>query len=163
MLEIIVVIFIFLTAIVGAYSVIQNFYASTIYSTNRLTALYLSQEGIELVKNIRDFNLVNEALDWKNNIISGIATCSNGIICKIDFNDLSLSSDTSPYTYLRKDSETGFYNYDSGAIANFKRKIIITSNASPDYINVSAETEWYRNGVKAGSVKIEDNLYGYWK
>ena len=58
MLEMIIVIFVFLTGIVGVYTIISNSYAATVFASNRLTALYLSQEVIELVKNIRDNNLI---------------------------------------------------------------------------------------------------------
>lgn len=156
MLEMIIVIFVFLTGVVGAYAVIQNLYSTSIYASNRFTALYLSQEGIELIKNLRDNNLISGA-DWKTNI-----ECAS--VCKIDFNDASLSSDSSPYSFLKKDS-SGFYQYEAGDNTIFKRKIMISESPSesPDYITVSAETEWYRNGVWQGSAEVEDILYGYWR
>lgn len=162
MLEMIIVIFVFLTGIIGVYSVIQSSYNSSIFSSNRLTALYLSQEGIELIKNLRDNNLISGA-DWKTNIIGGSA-CSAGVNCKIAYNDLSLTADPGN-SFLKKNTTTGFYNYTIGLTSIFKRKITITSFSSPDYINISVETEWYKTNfsTKEGSVKIEDNLYGYWK
>lgn len=155
MLEMIVVIFVFLTGIVGVYSVIQNFYATAIFSSNRFIASYLSQEGIELIKNLRDNNLISGAL-WKTNI-----TCAGE--CQIDYNDTALSTDTG---FLKKNA-AGFYSYDPGGTSTiFKRKITIinpTLPPPPDFIKVSVETEWYKNGIKNGSVIVEDILYGYWQ
>jgi prepilin-type N-terminal cleavage/methylation domain-containing protein len=154
MLEMLIVIFVFLTGIVGAYGVILNFYTTSVYSSNRFTATYLSQEGIELIKNLRDNNLISGNL-WTTGI-----TCAG--VCKIDYNDTELSSDADPYTPLKKDANS-FYSYEASSSTIFKRKITIIENAVPNYINVSVETEWYKNGVVNGSVKVEDNLYGYWK
>jgi prepilin-type N-terminal cleavage/methylation domain-containing protein len=156
MLEMIIVIFVFLTGIIGAYSVIQNFYNTAIFSSNRFTAMYLSQEGIEIIKNLRDNNLLTPT-DWTANIL-----CMG--VCKIDYNDVTLTLDPEPYTFLKRD-ENGeqFYNYDSGLNTIFKRKITTVTNSSPDSITVSVETEWYKGDIKQGSVKVEDILYGYWK
>ena len=169
MLEMIIAIFVFLTGIIGVYLTIQSFYTTAIFSSNRLIASYLSQEGIELIKNIRDTNLIAGNLDWKSNII-GIGTiCPGGVnnTCKIGYNDSPsmLALDSSSGSFLKKDA-SGFYNYNGPTGTIFKRKIIVTSFTSPaDYINVSVETEWYKKDstTKEGSVKVEDNLYGYWQ
>ena len=49
--------------VVGAYSVVQQILAITSSASQRLTAAYLAQEGIELVRNIRDTNWV-EGSAW---------------------------------------------------------------------------------------------------
>lgn len=164
MLEMVIIVFIFLTGIIGAYSVIYYFSTSAIFSSNQLVASYLSQEGIELVKNLRDNNLINGIVDWKSNIIGN---CLSGNVCKIDFNDLAVSSDNGANPAFLKRNDEGFYSYDFGSSTIFKRKITITNspNLSPDFIDVLVETEWYKNDLvtKEGSVKTEDVLYGYWK
>jgi len=170
MLEMIIVIFVFLTGIIGVYSIIQNFYTTAIYSSNRFIASYLSQEGIELIKNLRDNNLITgDTVDWRANIISGYGgsgNCLAGSICKIDYNNSAVSLDNGSSQAFLKKAINDFYNYDSGGSTIFKRKIIITKSpdSSPDYINVSVETEWYKKDLKTreGSIKVEDNLYGYW-
>jgi prepilin-type N-terminal cleavage/methylation domain-containing protein len=160
MLEMIIVVFVFLTGIVGVYSIIQNYYTTAIYSSNRLIASYLSQEGIELIKNLRDNNLIEDD-SWTKNITDD---CSSGIItCKIDYNDAKVLLDNGPSQAFLKKEANSFYNYDAGSPTIFKRKIKIIVNSS--YINVSVETEWYKKNLTTidGSVKVQDNLYGYWQ
>lgn len=164
MLEMMIVVFVFITGVVGVYGVILNFYKTAVFSSNRFTAMYLSQEAIELVRNIRDKNILNNAADWQSNITS---VCTTGSTCKIDYNDtaLSLGSD-----FLLKDPATGLYRYNNGSDTGgtatiFRRKIKITSYSSPtDYINILVRTEWYKSGTNTveGYVEVEDNLYGYW-
>jgi len=155
MLEMMIVIFVFLTGIVGAYGIINNFYVTSVYSSNRFTATYLSQEGIELIKNLRDNNLITE-VPWTTNI-----DCSE--TCQIDYDDSELFLYQN--LYLQRSTD-GFYNHGSGVPTIFKRKITtekVNINGVLDHINVKVETEWYKNGVKNGSAIIESQLYEYWQ
>ena len=55
-LELIVAIFVMTVGVLGAYAVVQQIIVYNSISSSRLTAAYLAQEGIELVRNIRDTN-----------------------------------------------------------------------------------------------------------
>lgn len=163
--ELIVAMFIFLVGIVGSYIVI-NYQITDIRSTNsRLTALYLGQEAIEIVKNVRDENLI-EKNSWDNGLADGCY--------QVAYNNVSLNFksalNVSPcgncqstgYNYLNLDSN-GFYSYSSGTQTKFKREIKIESstNGGYSYKKVSVTVCW-KDGGNNYSAIVVDNLYGYW-
>ena len=69
-LEVIAAIFVMTVGVLGAYAVVQQIIVYTSISSSRLTAAYLAQEGIELVRNIRDSNWLQGAGNWTNGIAS---------------------------------------------------------------------------------------------
>jgi len=68
-LELMITIVVISIGVLGAYSVIQDILLSTAKSSNRLTATYLAQEGIELVRNERDTNWIRNN-GWTDNILN---------------------------------------------------------------------------------------------
>jgi len=66
LIEVVIAVSILTIGVLAAFNVVQNI---TIYSkltSSRLTATYLAQEGIELVRNQRDTNWL-EGMDWGTN------------------------------------------------------------------------------------------------
>ena len=74
MLEVIFAIFVILVGVLGSYTVIQKTISYTYQSSLRLTAAYLAQEGIEVVRNIRDANWV-QGEAWDIDLKIGRASC----------------------------------------------------------------------------------------
>lgn len=68
-LELLAAIVVVSIGVLGAYSVAQKIFANTFVSANRLTAAYLAQEGVEIVRNTRDTNWI-EGVDWKDGMAS---------------------------------------------------------------------------------------------
>lgn len=69
LLELLVSIVVISVGVLGAYSVAQKIFSLTFTSTNRLTAAYLAQEGIETVRNARDTNWIG-GNDWRNGLVN---------------------------------------------------------------------------------------------
>lgn len=65
LLEVVAAIFLLLVGMTGVFAVINNTIKLMASSPYKLTAAYLAQEGIEVVRNIRDTNLIM-GLDWKD-------------------------------------------------------------------------------------------------
>jgi Tfp pilus assembly protein PilV len=153
-IEAIVAIFILTTGILGAFSFISHFTEYSSISTMRLTASYLAQEGVEIIKNIRDSNFIdgNYSVDWNE----GFATSSDWEGEADYTNDNSLDSYSN--TYLNIDVN-GFYSYGAGSQSLFKRKITIgTSTASSTYITV--EVSWSEKG-RNHNVAVEEEIYSW--
>lgn len=68
-LELMITIVVVSIGILGAYSVIQDIFSSTSKVSYSLTATYLAQEGIELVRNGRDTNWIGGAINWYDGLI----------------------------------------------------------------------------------------------
>ena len=112
LIETLVAIFVLTVGIVGAFSLSMNIISFTNYNSNKLIASYLAQEGVELVRNIRDSNW----LDNDNND----ALPSDGEYI-VDYNsDLTNGSED---LYI---NDNGFYEHDNSPNETvFKRKIYV--------------------------------------
>ena len=131
LIELMMVIFIVSIGIAGVLNLIAKIFLHSRFASSKLTAIYLVQEGVEIVRNIRDTNWV-EGESWDQGITSGDF--------EADWDDQSLS----PYQgrYLRANGN--FYNYDSGQLTKFQRKITIGKEV--DKISVSVKVNWVEAG-----------------
>ncbi len=148
LVELMITIFVIAVGLIGIMTLIQDTLRSAAYIRLHLTSSYLAQEGIELTRNVRDNNWINQK-DWD----AGLKHCSTG--CVIGYNDDSLS----PYNgqFLLVDSDY-FYNHDSGDQSNFKR--IITVNDENDYLEIISRVSWGYRGEEL-FVEAVDHLYNW--
>ena len=161
LLEVILAITVLTLAVGGSFVLVSQVIASISVVQSKLIASYLVQEGIEIVKNIRDTNWLKgnswdeglDARDWE-----------------VDYDDLSLTECLSPCDYdhdynlhFLKIPDQGFYNYDSGTTTIFKRKItILKEPEEPDRLKVSVEVFWKEKG-KIHPVVAQEYLYNWIK
>lgn len=140
---------------VGAVSVMSLIHRATLgaqLASSRLVAAYLAQEGLEIVRNIRDSNWLeqreNPEIAWDQNLPSGN--------WEADFDDFTLT----PFQNRNLKVNGGFYNYSAGGDTKFKRKIAI---AKPDSntLEVSVEISWSERG-SSFTTSFYENLYN-WK
>lgn len=154
MIEVIVAIFVMTVGVLGAYSVVQQIIVYTSISSSRLTAAYLAQEGIEIVRNIRDTNwLTVPPVAWNYyNLVAGD--------WKVDWNDPSLTD----YSDRFLDFVTDKYFYklppSFPPSSKFKRKITIFDEAG-DMFKVKVEVLWTEKG-KNYTVTVEEHLYNWY-
>jgi prepilin-type N-terminal cleavage/methylation domain-containing protein len=132
-IELVISIFILSVAVVGIFSAFSIITILTSDAADRLTATYLVQEGMEIIRNIRDTNWLNmdagvPGATWLN----GLTGCSGG--CEADYITTAGSNpvmhSSLSYLYL---NTSGFYCYPAdgsttctGAKTKFQRKITIT-------------------------------------
>lgn len=160
-LEVVIAIFFLTIGIGAAFGVIQKILGFSSINNSRLIAANLSQEGIEIVKNIRDTNYI-EGKIWDDEIGGEIGESKD---YEADYNDGNLSDYNGEY--LKIDAVNGFYNYDAGANTKFKRKIIISEKTDldgdeqADRMKITVITEW---DEKSGTNSFEACEYLYdWK
>ena len=161
--EVIVAIFILTVGIIGVSALITSTISSAIHSSNKLVAAYLAQEGIEIIRNIRDTNWIQQSTNWDE----GLTICSAG--CEADYN-ISTAEDPTLTSYgsgrfLYIDGTNRFYRYidipgPSDAVTKFKRKITITS-IDVDTLNVSAFVSWEEKGIPY-TVTAKEYLYDWY-
>ncbi len=149
LLEVIVAIFVIMVGITGTLGIIQQGISYTQLSSSRLVANYLAQEGIEIVRNIRDTNWLEEN-PWSDGIPSGN--------WEADYNDSTLTSWSSQGRFLNIDNK-GFYSYSSGSPTKFKRKITIAKDT--DILKISVQVEWQERG-RDYQVTVQENLYKWY-
>lgn len=149
LLETMVAVGVIIIGLVSALTLITNalFYVSNIQ--DRLIAVNLVEEGIEITRNIRDNNWL-QSLSWNNGLSDGSYQAS--------YNSLSLSTyNGSPLLF---DSTGGLYNYVAGITTNYVRQISVT-NLSNYEIRVISTVTWQRRGVTYTS-SAESHLFN-WK
>lgn len=147
--ELLITIFVFTVGILGIYLVVQNSYATINYAKNRLIAIYLAQEGIEIVRNIRDTNWLEEEESWDEGLFEGTS--------RVQYDKDFLLPDGGE-THLRIDNN-GFYTYDDGTNSEtpFRRKVDITK-IDDDTILVTVEVKW---SDKFSPVILQEKLYNW--
>ena len=172
MIEVIVALFILSLAVIGSFILIQQTLIGASANQMRLTASYLGQEGLEIVRNIRDTNWLKEQA-WTMNL------AVNGGAREADYQSTALENND---RYL-KISTDGFYNYNSGTDTTFKRKIFVTQEACGSYtakenceahegcywsgnycegyLKVRVRIEWQERG-KDYSLEVIDFLYNWY-
>ncbi|MBU2037172.1 hypothetical protein KJ866_03195 [Patescibacteria group bacterium] len=160
LMGVLISVYIILTALVGIMALISSINASASASSSRLVAANLAQEGIEVVKNIRDLSL--DTSNWDNwyDLFSG----SSEYLVQYDDTSLWRAWQDIPLKY---DTVTGLYGYDAGIVTPFayKRKITLTSltqdiDGNTIEIKVSVQITWVEHG-RAGSLTVEDRLWNW--
>lgn len=167
LVETLVAIAIFASSITGLMSITARGINDNVFVKNKLTASYLSQEGVELVRNIRDTSAINGE-EWSQ-FLNTIADCysQNGSnVCQIDGTQQVLTPTPCPQgvcDVMRRDDANGEYDYD---ILNdespFTRYIEIQSVGSlgSDEIYIRSIVEWQR-GSNTHSVIYTYNLFSW--
>ena len=160
MVELIISIALLSIGIIGIYNVFSPLIVLNSSTSSKFLATYLGQEGLEIIRNIRDNNFINE-VSWSN----GLLICANG--CQADYktgtavqtpnNQLKIYNDSN---FLKLNSD-GFYSYDSGTSAPYKRKIIITQPSGIDTMKVEVFVFWSYNGTPY-TYETEAYLYNWY-
>ena len=160
-MEMLVALFVIIVGLMGGMSAILKTLTLSSFSSSRLTAAYLAQEGIEIVRNVRDTNWL-EARTVVNDWDEGLTNCSNG--CIVDY-DHSYGPDLiDPNLFAFADQflnidGNGFYSYSPGNPTKFQRKIII-QKTGPDRLDVVVQVIWSEKG-KSYNFSAQENLYNW--
>ena len=129
---------------------------------NNLIAANLAQEGIEVVRAVRDSNwfAAGNPPFYRYLVDCGGPTTCNWRVAW-DTNGPLLALGTNPP--LKFDSATGTYNYSTGIDTGFKRVITVTKVVSPCdcELKVISRVEWIRYGV-VRTQEVESHLFD-WK
>jgi Tfp pilus assembly protein PilV len=146
-LEAVIAIYVITMGLLGIMSLVLQGVRIQYINKNSIIASELAQEGLELVRNQRDINWLNNS-DWKtgstppqSNIVqdgSYSIDYKNGITNIADINDLG--------AWLYFDSN-GFYSHDTtppSTASIFKRLIEVTDNTS--YLKVKCTIQWNERG-----------------
>ena len=156
LLEVLFSLFTMVAVIIGVFSLAQQTTSFLPLSGQRLVASYLAQEGIEIVRNLRDTNKI-KGNDW----LTGLTGCASG--CEADYSSQSLASWTGRYLL----NNNSFYNYAAGQTTNFQRKIILTTadaleNPDPDtdILKIEVQVFWHEKG-RTHSFLTTEKLYNW--
>jgi|WetSurMetagenome_2_1015567.scaffolds.fasta_scaffold40149_5 type II secretory pathway pseudopilin PulG len=152
LLEMLICVAVIVIGTLGVFSSVAKYSQFTQRERDTVIAAYLCQEGIEIVKNLRDSNWINSAT-WNN----GLTSCSAG--CQADYtfsySSLPLATAYSSTGYLYIDSSTGLYGYTSGTKTNYTRKITINYSVT-DKLAVQVDVYW-----PSHTMTVREDLYNW--
>ncbi|HOK20877.1 MAG TPA: prepilin-type N-terminal cleavage/methylation domain-containing protein [Candidatus Paceibacterota bacterium] len=157
LVEVMVSIGVILVGFTGALTLINRSIAFHDLAYSRLTASYLAQEGIEIVRNLRDENIIKNQ-EWNYGLKSGTY--------QVQYNSSSLSAYTGENLLL--DSVSGVYTYDANENTRetrYNRRIEIQvispdSLDSSDEIRVISIVRWSNRGGDF-EIRVEDHLFNW--
>ena len=139
LIEVLAAMFIMMMGTVGVFGLISRTVTFNSSVNSQLVASYLAQEGLELVRNMRDANFlkIHKIPGWEGEWNEGLTGCPVPTGCGADYNDTALGSFQSTVLKLNN----GFYTYDAGAATIFTREIKIDP-ATTDVLKVSVDVFW---------------------
>ena len=153
--EMIIAIAILSFGVILIYGAFFTSFNATFSVGPRFTATYLAQEGQEIVKNIRDNNIL-DGQSWSLGLVGD--PCDTA--CQIDYKaltNLQIADYGDDFLTLNED---GFYSHDVGGSPTiFKRRIIISPVGEDNNIlKVNVMVSWDYHG-KLFSLNIDQYLY----
>ena len=148
LIETIIALAVITSAVVGPFGLATRGILNSSFAKNKIIAANLSQEGIELVRKIRENNIL-AGRAWDYSITPGS--------WQIDI----FSSDLSPFSGapMLFDSATGIYSQASGSQTNFARKITVTK-PSANEISISSEVSWIERSIDR-KIILSEKLYNW--
>ncbi len=154
LLEVIGAIFILMVGLGGSFSLMSQTLSAASSVELKLTAAYLGQEGLEIVKNLRDQAWLEKRtspfLSWNEYLPVGN--------WEADYLTLdSLGNHAFNSSPLNIDAD-GFYSYSPGVQTKFIRKISIAeiSPSDPDIKRVTVQVSWEERGRAHNFQVMED-------
>ena len=158
LIEIMVAISVFSIGILGIYSLVPMGIKAGVENTDRFAASQLALEGLEIIRNIRDGNWLEQGIDPSNPWNEGLTGCASG--CEADYTVLvAVEPVLSLYGLGRyfKVDDSGFFNYTNGTSTNkFKRKIVITPDTN--VLDVKVTVEWSK---KYPALVLQEKFYDW--
>jgi len=146
-IEVLLAITIIIIGTGGVFALTARTVAVASANNNKLVASYLAQEGVEIVRNIRDTNFLKiregVALSWDEGIILPGSVCATSPFCQADYSQNSLS--VAAGGPLFRDGVTNLYNHTAGTPTIFIREIK-TVAVGTDKIEVEVKVLWSERG-----------------
>lgn len=157
LVELLVSIFILGLALTAIFSVLNTNIKSATTIKNNYTASLLAQEGMEVVRNIRDN-------DWLK--IQPFGTSIGDGVWSVQYDSPDNSPalpalGNTPNAYIKFDPTSKMFSYSSGDNTIFKRKITISSTAFPFEKIIEVEVSWSEGSIINKSIKAEDHLFDW--
>jgi len=139
---------ILVVGLLGIFSLLSRSLSLNNVITSQYIASNLASEGIEVVKNLIDNNVLQKK-PWNLSIPTGSYEAA--------FDSLAL--DQNENRFLQFNPSTGIYSYGIGQPTPYKRDIEIT-DVGPDEIKVNSTVSWQIRGGSY-SVNLEDHFFNW--
>lgn len=164
LIEVLTVVFVVGVGMVSALTLIQTSVSSSRFASSQLTATYLTQEGVELVREVRDSNYLKRVdgqnVNWDGNLSEGTY--------QMDYDDVNKTNPLGSWTGGELKLSSEGYTHGSGTSTRYRRKIEIldkedsNGDGTPDKIEIKVTTFFNFKGEQY-KVEARENLYHWWQ
>jgi type II secretory pathway pseudopilin PulG len=149
LIESIIAITLLVVGFLGMLALLSNSIALNRVVNDQFIANYLAMEGLEIVKNFIDANVM-QGKPWNENI-------NNGDF-ELEYQSSQLENNQNRYILF--DSASNRYSYKTGSQTAFKRTIYIDF-VNPEQVKVNSLVKWTSRKGKFG-INLEDHFFN-WK
>ncbi len=154
LVETLVAISILLLVVIGPITVAQRGIKSAYYANEQVTAVFLAQEAVEAIRELRDTNALGiygggagGTWDWKASLKSSVSDCfDSNDGCAFDPESGNFEScDSNNGCQLYVNRETGEYSYSNAegfVDSGYTRKVYLNDTAVTGAVSVTVEVDW---------------------
>jgi prepilin-type N-terminal cleavage/methylation domain-containing protein len=164
LIETLVAVTILSVAIVGPMTIAAKGLSFAMFARDQITAFYLAQEAVEMVRNRRDQNtLQTPPQQWLSGLDGSIGPpdCFTNA-CKGEAKDNEITECAGDCPKLKFNSSTGLYGYGSGGNwedSKYTREISL-SPVNANEIAVTVKLEW-STGIFSRTFLVKENLLNW--
>lgn len=171
MIETLVAVFILMLAITGPLYFVSQSLQSAYYARDQVTAFYLTQESVELIKNIRDTNALTKTCDeaqyWlscNDHVVDDLTACTGPYGCVVGLTHdkrvyvAGCSNDNDSDCVLREntssidDLEFAYSGSSGWAPSRFQKRVYIEIKNDPPYAGGSEAEVVIRVNWRSGTI-----------
>lgn len=150
LVEALIAITIVVVGLLGIFSLLSRSLSLNRVVADRFVAAYLAAEGIELVKNVIDNNIL-AGRPWNAGLASGDY--------EADFSDNALQPNQQ--RVLKFDSTTGAYGYREPTPTLIRRVMSIAVSPDGNQITVGSRVNWVTRGGGKFNINLEEHLFNW--
>ncbi len=156
LVETLVAVFILTLGIVAASTVTQRNLQGAYYSRDQITAYFLAEEAVEVLRNKRDSN-IKQGSDWLFGMQVPSANNTSIDVCIETTDGIPAMLLSCPGDYLNYSDAAG-YGYSAGDESKYKRRIVLTRR-STDEVEIKVTIEWSNGAASNKSFTIYKSLF----
>ena len=150
LIESIIAITIVVVGLLGIFSLLSRSLSLNRVVADRFVAAYLAAEGIELVKNVIDNNIL-AARPWNAGLTGGNY--------EMDFRSEKLEADQ--HRVLKLSPISGAYGYGESDATRFTRTIHLAIAPDGNKITVRSRVNWLTRGGGTFDINLEEQLFNW--
>jgi len=155
-LEVIIAIFILVVGLLALFGLSSRYLQAATNLKMKLTASFLAQEGIEIVRYVREARSEWSEWEWYKDPSEGGRSIGSSDTFIVEYS----TADLLDYVDTPLLLDNGYYQYTSGQPSPFSRKLTLT-RLSDDELKVEVEVKW-EDRLGWHYIRAEDRLWN-WK
>lgn len=173
-IETLVAIFVLLISTTGPLTFAQSALRSSFLARDQITAFYLAQDAIEVIKNFRDKNTLAHRVDSSltTGWLDGLGGCKPStvdvpVVCQIDTGLAAIHMETCPggicsplwYSSSTKQYVLSGTSGIGARVSKYTRTIYVTEIVENREAQITVEVSWTSNLLPSKRIVVQENIF----